>query len=230
MAALASNADSCGNRERHHRRCERKRPRMKSTLIALTALLPVSAALQAQEAASDSAMVQRAIHVCAACHGDEGRSDAPVYPRLAGQTPLYIAAQLRDFRAQTRAESDWQAYMWGVSALLDDATITGLASYYAQQRPAPGKAGDPKLIEAGRKIFQEGIAARGVRACASCHGDNAEGASVFPRLAGQHAEYVIRQLKVFRTRLRPHGVIMADETRNLSDPEMRAVAQYVQSR
>jgi cytochrome c553 len=203
---------------------------MKSMLLALGMSPLMVAALHAQEAGSDSAIVQRAVHVCAACHGEEGRSDAPVYPRLAGQMPLYIIAQLRDFRAQTRAESDWQAYMWGISALLDDSTIEGLAAYYAEQKPAPGKAGDPKLIEAGRKIYQEGIPARGVRACASCHGDNAEGASVFPRLAGQHAEYVVRQLKVFRTRLRPHGVIMADETRNLSDMELRAVAQYVQSR
>jgi cytochrome c553 len=200
------------------------------TLLVLGALLPMAAALHAQEATADSPTVQRAVHVCAACHGEEGRSNTPVYPRLAGQMPSYIAAQLRDFRAQTRSESDWQAYMWGISALLDDATISGLAAYYAEQKPAPGKAGDPKLIEAGRKIFEQGVPARGVRACASCHGDNAEGASVFPRLAGQHAEYVLRQLKVFRTRLRPHGVIMAGETRNLTDDEMRALAQYVQSR
>jgi cytochrome c553 len=204
---------------------------MRSIFIALCAPLLIVATAHAQEPKSDRATVQRAIHVCAACHGEEGRSDAPVYPRLAGQMPLYTIAQLRDFRAQTRAESDWQAYMWGISALLDDETIAGLAAYYAEQKPAPGKPGIAKLVEAGRKIYEQGIPARGVRACASCHGENAEGASVFPRLAGQHAEYVVRQLKVFRTRrLRPHGVIMADESRNLSDDELRAVAQYVQSR
>jgi cytochrome c553 len=203
---------------------------MRSMLIALGGPLLMVANAHAQEPTSDSTAVQRVVHVCAACHGEEGRSTAPVYPRLAGQMPMYIVAQLRDFRAQTRSESDWQAYMWGISALLDDATISGLAAYYSEQKPAPGKVGDSKLVEAGRKIYEEGIPARGVRACASCHGDNAEGASVFPRLAGQHAEYVLRQLKVFRTRLRPHGVIMADETRNLSDGEMRALAQYVQSR
>ena len=203
---------------------------MRSILLPLGAFLLIAAAVQAQEPASDRSTVQRAIHVCAACHGDEGRSNAPVFPRLAGQMPLYMIAQLRDFRAQTRAETDWQAYMWGISALLDDETIAGLAAYYAEQKPAPGKAGIAKLVEAGRKIYEQGISARGVRACASCHGDNAEGASVFPRLAGQHAEYVVRQLKVFRTRLRPHGVIMADESRNLTDDELRALAQYVQSR
>ncbi len=203
---------------------------MRSMLLSLGASSLMVASVHAQEPTPDSATVQRAIHVCAACHGEEGRSKAPVYPRLAGQMPMYIIAQLRDFRAQTRSESDWQAYMWGISALLDDATIAGLAGYYAEQKPAAGKAGDPKLVEVGRKIYEQGIPTRGVRACASCHGDNAEGASVFPRLAGQHADYVLRQLKVFRTKLRPHGVIMAGETRNLSDDELRALAQYVQSR
>ena len=203
---------------------------MRSILLPLGALLLIAAAVQAQEPASDRSTVQRAIHVCAACHGDEGRSNAPVFPRLAGQMPLYTITQLRDFRVQTRAETDWQAYMWGISALLDDETIAGLAAYYAEQKPAPGKAGIGKLVDAGRKIYEHGIPARGVRACASCHGQNAEGASVFPRLAGQHADYVVRQLKVFRTPLRPHGVIMADESRYLTDDELRDVAQYVQSR
>ena len=98
-----------------------------------------------------------------------------------------------------------QAYMWGVSALLDDSMIEGLAEYYASQTPAPGKVGNTKLVATGRKIYDEGIPARGVRACGSCHGAHAEGASVFPRLAGQNAPYVFGQLKVFGTRLRPHG-------------------------
>src|ERR1700730_2013069 len=202
---------------------------MRSILLPLGALLLIVATVHAQEPGSDRGTVERAIHVCAACHGEEGRSGTPVFPRLAGQMPLYTITQLRDFRVQTRAETDWQAYMWGISALLDDETIAGLAAYYAEPKPAPRKAGIGKLVDAGRKIYEHGIPARGVRACASCHGQNAEGASVFPRLAGQHADYVVRQLKVFRTPLRPHGVIMADESRYLTDDELRDVAQYVQS-
>jgi cytochrome c553 len=116
------------------------------------------------------------------------------------------------------------------AALLDDAMIQGLADYYASQPAAPGKAGNPKLVDLGRKVYQEGVSARGVRACSTCHGDNAEGASVFPRLAGQHADYVFRQLKGFSTRLRPHGVLMKNETAHMSELEMHAVAEYVQSR
>jgi cytochrome c553 len=69
-----------------------------------------------------------------------------------------------------------------------------------------------------------------VRACASCHGDGGEGASGFPRLAGQRADYVLAQLKIFgSTKLRPHGVLMQNETRAMTAAEMRAVAAYVQS-
>jgi cytochrome c553 len=138
---------------------------MRSIFIAFGASLLMVATVHAQEPNSDRGTVQRAIHVCAACHGEQGRSDAPVYPRLAGQMPLYTIAQLRDFRAQTRAESDWQAYMWGIAALLDDETIAGLAAYYAEQKPAAGKPGIAKLVEAGRKIYEQGVSARSARLC-----------------------------------------------------------------
>lgn len=177
-----------------------------------------------------AAAVQRAVHVCAACHGEGGRSTRVLsVPSLAGQMPQYLVAQLKDFRAQTRAESDIQAYMWGVSALLDDAMIDGLAEYFAAETPASGRPGDAKLVAEGRKIFDRGISSRGVRACAGCHGHDAEGASVFPRLAGQNADYVLRELNVFGTRLRPHGVLMKNETANLTSGEKRAVAEYLQS-
>ena len=120
--------------------------------------------------------------------------------------------------------------MWGVSALLDDRTIDGLANYYAAQTPSPGRNGDAGLIARGRGIFTDGVPAKGVPACRSCHGDQAEGTTVFPRLAGQHASYVYSQLKLFSTRLRPHGTVMAGVVRNLSNDDLRALAEYVQSR
>jgi cytochrome c553 len=118
--------------------------------------------------------------------------------------------------------------MWGVSALLDDATITGLADYYAAHKPARGKPGDPALVKAGKKIFEQGLPG-GVLACAGCHGTSGDGAAGFPRLAGQRADYVFDQLKVFGTRLRPHGVLMQAETKAMKPADMRAVAEYVQS-
>lgn len=169
------------------------------------------------------------MHVCSACHGDSARNKNESIPNIAGQMPLYLEAQLKDFRSQARAESDIQAYMWGISALLDDNTIKGLSEYFAAQSPAPGRSGEAKRIAEGRKIFVEGIPDKGVRACAGCHGTSAEGASVFPRLAGQKSTYIVRQLQIFRTRLRPHGLLMKNEVAELSGDQMRAVAEYVQS-
>jgi cytochrome c553 len=178
-----------------------------------------------------SETVRRAIHVCAACHGDSGRAADPGVPALAGQTPLYLQQQLKDFRSQARSEANLKAYMWGVSALLDDDTITGLAAYYAALPPRPGHPGPSTRVAAGRKIYEQGLPLRGVKACADCHGANAEGQAGFPRLAGQHAAYVASQLQVFRsTPLRPHGVLMKSELRGLTAAEMRAVAAYVESR
>ena len=194
------------------------------------ALATCGSGVGAQGEAAVGNTVERAIHVCNACHGEGGNSTAPVFPKLAAQPPLYLAEQLRLFRAQKRSDASPQAYMWGISALLDDATIHGLADYYAAQTPKPGKPGNRKLMEQGRRIFHEGIAAGGIAACASCHGDKGEGASVFPRLAGQHADYIVKQLFEFRTKLRPHGVIMRERiVKNMRPEEMRAVAAYLQA-
>lgn len=159
-----------------------------------------------------------------------GRSKSPAYPSLAGQPAAYTARQLMDFRAQQRAEADSKAYMWGVSALLDDGTIQALAAYYEKQTPPAGRSKAPAaLLRTGQKLFQEGSASQGIRACAACHGDHAEGAAGFPRLAGQHADYLVSQLKIFSTRLRPHGVLMKAETASMTPAQMKAVAAYLQS-
>jgi cytochrome c553 len=197
---------------------------------AVVAMLAVAAgAVRAQDVPAEQETVRRAIHVCAACHGESGRSATAGVPSLAGQMRQYFIAQLKDFRSQQRAESGTRAYMWGISALLDDATIAGLADYYAGQSPAPGKAGNAALVKQGQSIFAKGLTSRGVRACASCHGDGGEGAAGFPRLAGQRADYVAAQLKVFGSKLRPHGVIMQNEVKAMTPAEVRAVAAYVQS-
>ena len=201
---------------------------LQATVVLGTALFTVGAA--AQTMSPQEVTVLRARHVCVACHGEGGRSDNPLVPSLAGQTREYLAAQLKDFRAQIRVEPGPRGYMWGISALLDDDTIRGLADYYAVQKPAAGKAGDPVMMQIGRALFVNGAPDRGVRACASCHGEAAEGAKVFPRLAGQHADYVVTQLKDFGTALRPHALVMRNEAQALTEKEMRAVAEYLQSR
>jgi cytochrome c553 len=119
--------------------------------------------------------------------------------------------------------------MWGMATLLDDSVINGLAHYYAAQPPARGVAGNPELVAKGRILYEKGDPARNVVACATCHGDAAQGTSIFPRLAGQHAAYVVRQLDVIQRQFRDspimHGVI-----KDLDADAMKAVAEYVQSR
>ncbi len=197
---------------------------------ALGVLLALAWPAFAQDTPGNSDVGRRALHVCTSCHGEGGRSSNPAFPSLAGQSAPYIERQLKDFRDQTRAETDARAYMWGVSALLDDATIQSLAAYYAAQAPAPGhKHANAAVLARGKRIFEQGVPGTAVRACASCHGEKAEGASVFPRLAGQHAGYLERQMKVFGTRLRPHGVLMKNEVADLKPADIKAVAAYLQS-
>lgn len=204
---------------------------MKTFRLLAWAVLGLAGAANAQSSnKAELESVQRAVHVCAACHGDYGRSSKSFVPSLAGQMREYTIRQLKDFRNQSRAETDVQAYMWGISALLDDQTIEGLADYYAAQTPAPAKSTQPKLEAAGRKIYENGSPAQGVLPCKQCHGDAAEGAAGFPRLAGLSSKYVYSQLKAFRTPLRPHGVLMKNETRALNEAQLKAVAAYVQSR
>lgn len=199
------------------------------TLAALAVAALAALPARAQDTAGTD-IARRAIHVCASCHGDGGRSTQGSYPNLAGQSTVYLTRQLKDFRAQQRAEADSKAYMWGVSALLDDETIQSLAEYYAAQSPATGHAaGGARQLALGRRIFTEGIADRNVRACASCHGDKAEGQAAFPRLAGQPSSYLYAQLVGFGTKLRPHGVLMKEEAAGMTNAEKRAVALYLQS-
>ena len=118
--------------------------------------------------------------------------------------------------------------MWGMASQLSDERISALAAYFSSQPPAPGHAGNPKLIAQGRKLFEEGVPARGVPPCASCHGPNAEGQAVFPRLASQHAPYLFKQLLVIQNVLRTapvmHGVI-----KDLTKDQMQAVVTYLES-
>lgn len=200
------------------------------TLLAGAALGAASAAAaQDKPPATAQAAQKVAASICSACHGPTGVSASPLFPNLAAQQEIYLAAQLHAFKAKTRGEADAHDYMWGMATLLDDTVIDGLAQYYAAQRPAPGMPGDPQLIARGKLLYEQGDPAHNVVACATCHGEAAQGASIFPRLAGQHAAYVVRQLQVIQQKFRDspimHGVI-----KELDPDGMRAVAEYVQSK
>jgi cytochrome c553 len=164
--------------------------------------------------------IERVAHICSSCHGIGGNGDGEaklaMTPKLAGQQAPYLAQQLRNLRAQKRADSSAPGYMWAISALLDEPMIKGLADYYAAQSPVPGKPGDPKLMAQGHNIYTQGKPVNGVMACAACHGENGEGGEVFPRLAGQNAEYIVRQLKEFMTKVRPHAIMSGHIAKRLA--------------
>ena len=168
--------------------------------------------------------------VCSACHGPEGRSVSPVFPNLAGQQSAYIALQLEAFRGHVRGDPNAQAYMWGMASQLSDDTMKALAEYYAAQKPVQVKAGDPALVAEGERIYTQGIPAQGVPACASCHGANAEGVGAFPRLAGQHIDYLVAQLLGFQSGVRSNAPIMLAVVRTLSPEQMKAASTYAASR
>jgi cytochrome c553 len=177
---------------------------------------------------SQKAALRNTVETCGTCHGVNGRSVSPTFPNLAAQQAPYIELQLKAFKDQSRADPDAQAYMWGMASQLSDSMISALAGYFAAQPAAPGKGGNSALIAQGKQLFEQGVPSRQIPPCASCHGARAEGAAVFPRLAGQHAPYLLKQLLVIQSVLRTapvmHGVI-----KDLSKDQMQAVVAYLES-
>jgi cytochrome c553 len=174
-----------------------------------------------------------AMQVCSNCHGAKGVSVSPNFPNLAAQSQPYLAQQLSAFKSHGRSDPEGYEYMWGLSSHLTDAQINGLARYYSAL-PAPAgnqdNFGTPAMQKQGQLIFEQGIPATGVVACSACHGAHAEGTDLFPRLAGQHADYLIKQLKVFQiTDQRPDGAAMKAVTHNLTSENMIDVAAYLEA-
>ena len=202
-------------------------------MIALTVSATMylgAAAWGAVEAptASDSPL-GRAVQTCGTCHGTNGRSVSPTFPNLAAQTAPYLEAQLKAFKDQTRADPDAQAYMWGMAAQLSDAQISELADYFSKQpAPAAGKSGGPAVIARGKQVFEEGVPARQIPPCASCHGAHGEGMATFPRLAGQHAPYLLKQILVIQNALR-NAPVMHGVVKDLSREQILAVTAYLES-
>jgi cytochrome c553 len=219
---------SISNHRNHHSRAHG----LGRTFIRLAGVLAlgVVTSLHADEpdAASMAYARQLAIGVCGTCHGTHGNSTQPKFPRIAGQNANYLASQLRAFRTQTRGDPDALGYMWGMAGQLDDTTIDALAKYYSGQRAEPVRKRDSALATRGREIYEHGIASEGVPACASCHGADAHGTGDYPRLAGQHAQYVLKQLGSFQSNMR-NVAIMHGVAQNIREAEMAAVAAYLEA-
>ena len=172
---------------------------------------------------------EKAVNLCSTCHGPRGVSASPEFPILAAQRAGYLESQLEAFRAKIREEKIAHDFMWGIAYNLDDAMIKSVALYYSTQPPASARSGDPAQVAKGKELFDKGIPARSIPACTSCHGANAEGLADFPRLAGQHAKYVVSQINYIQSLVRKapvmHGIV-----KDLTPEEMQALAVYVQSK
>ncbi|HEY0569629.1 MAG TPA: c-type cytochrome [Xanthobacteraceae bacterium] len=171
-----------------------------------------------------------ATQVCAACHGADGNSVAPANPKIAGQFPEYLQKQLADFKPKGgKKPARESAVMSGMVANLSEADMKSLAAYYSGQKLKPAAAADKDLAALGQKLWRGGNAAAAVPACAGCHGPAGVGIpGQYPRLAGQYAEYIAAQLKLFREGGRsndPNGT-MRGVALHLTDREIRAVAEF----
>lgn len=169
--------------------------------------------------------------VCSNCHGVTGNSTSPIFPNLAGQTEPYLIAQLNGFKSHGREDPAGFEYMWGLSRNLTDDQIKGLAAYFTTQKPLPQPIeGAASRMEAGKAIFANGIVAKNVPACSTCHGAEGQGIGAFPRIAGQHADYLVKQLLVFqRTDERPDGAVMKVVAHDLTRQDIENVADYMQA-
>jgi len=169
--------------------------------------------------------------VCAVCHAVDGNSQIAVNPKLAGQFAEYLYKQLSNFKpaAGKHAERE-NAVMAGMVAKLSPEDMRNLAVYFAGQAAKPGAARSKDLVALGQKIYRGGIANKNLPACASCHGPNGAGMPAqYPRLSGQHAEYVDAQLKSFRAgeRANDPNSMMRGVAGKMSDREIQAVSDYI---
>ncbi|MBA5685566.1 c-type cytochrome [Rugamonas apoptosis] len=166
----------------------------------------------------------RSLPACVACHGEAGNSTIAVNPKLAGQHEGYIVKQLNDFASPART----QAIMSTYAKMMTDEDKKNIGAYLAAQAQKPGAAKDKDTVDLGKKIYRGGIAEKNVPACASCHGAGGAGVPVqYPRIGGQHQDYTVAQLDLFRTDARKNSAQMSTIAKRMSAEEIKAVADYV---
>ncbi len=193
------------------------------------ALIGIAAALglmfTGPAAADPGSAKETATTVCAACHNADGNSSIPMFPKLAGLQEEYLTKQLKEFINGNR-KSDVMA---PVVANLKPEDIPALANYFARQKPQAGKTQDAALAEQGKKIFLDGNEETGVPGCVGCHQAGAAGNERYPRIAGQHPEYVVQQLKSFAAgdRSNDYSRFMRVTAKRMTEAEMKAVAEYL---
>lgn len=179
-------------------------------------------------AAAPAADLTRAVEIvegkCFVCHGTEGESSSPVFPRLAGQHASYVARQLADYQSGRRKNDTMQSMVGDLNA--EDFRLLGM--YFESKPTRAHPVADPELAQVGRFVYNRGNPYSGVAACADCHGAAGHGTEKLPRLGGQHAQYVESQLRKFSQRERTNdNAVMQTIASKLTELELKAVAAYV---
>lgn len=199
------------------------------------ALAGWTAAVPAQAPAAqktDSAKGQQiATQVCAACHAADGNSTIPGNPKLAQQHSAYLVKQLTDYtvRSGEKKPARENAIMNGMAATLSEQDRRDVAAWFSSQEEKPGTARNKDTLELGQRIWRAGLPEKALPACSGCHSPAGLGIpNQYPRLGGQHAEYVEATLKAFRDGTRRNNLPMQQIAARLSDAEISAVADYIQ--
>jgi len=198
-----------------------------STLTTLAISVSTAVFAEGEVIIDVAAGKEIATKVCAACHGADGNSAVPTFPKLAGQHSSYISKQLHDFKTDKRADP----IMAAQAKALSDADIINLSAYFTGQKIKLGNA-DAAKIALGESVYRGGNTKTKVTACAACHSPTGMGnaAAKFPALSGQHQTYIKKQLNDFKKeggRSNDPSSIMRDIAANMSDKEIDAVAEYI---
>ena len=203
---------------------------MSKLFVSLLLTLGVTGMAQAASAAivGDASAGQAKTAVCGACHGPDGNSAAPNFPKLAGQGERYLLKQLTDIKDGKRQVLE----MTGQLTNLSEQDLADIAAYYAKQKNSVGAA-DPKLVERGQALFRGGDLSKGLPACTGCHSPDGVGNAPagFPHLGGQHADYIEKQLIGFREGDRTNDgdtMTMRSISAKLSNKDIKALASYIQ--
>lgn len=200
---------------------------MAISYLITTVFLQAHAAVAAEPLTGDPVKGASVSAPCQSCHGNHGNQTAgAIIPKLAQQVAPYIDKQLHNFKAGDRKNS----IMSSMAAPLTDTDIRNIAAYFSDQRIVPDKGADAAQVEAGKKVYSSGVAATLVPACSSCHGPQGAGVTPsYPRLAGQHAQYLVLQLRNFKAgdRANDSNGVMRDIAAKLTDDQITAVAGYL---
>ncbi len=199
---------------------------MKKVLTFVLTGLAISVAASAWAEGGNAEAGKTKSATCAACHGADGNSVNPEWPKLAGQHASYIVKQLTNFKKGDRNN----ATMSPMAQPLSDQDVADLAAYFSSQARKGGEA-DKTKVTLGEQVYKGGNNATGVAACAACHGPTGAGnpAANFPSLNGQQTTYIKNQLNAFRKgeRANDAGKMMRNVAAKMTDAEIDAVAEYI---